>query len=171
MCTQYPSILADQASLKRKEHFVDFGNKNCYCSCSCLYFRHNRIICKHFFAIIEGNYQTFNHISKLFRDHVWINLDSKLFLSTNNKHFNNSSEKKHETSPFKTDVKKQDLEEMVAENQRSQQPQVNSNIIKTRQNSLKLSQINLRAAFKELYALSYIVQREELLKTTRIYCI
>ena len=40
------------------------------------------MICKHIFAVTEGNRRTFYDIFQLFRDHVWINLDSELFTSS-----------------------------------------------------------------------------------------
>ena len=57
---------------------VDFGNEKHYCSCTCPNVKNNRMICKHFFAVTEGNHSIFN-ISKIFRDYVRINLDSEVF--------------------------------------------------------------------------------------------
>ena len=80
--TCYSVKSSDLTELKKKENVIDFGNEQRYCSCTCPYFKNNRMICKHFFVVIEGNHRTFNDISQLFRDHVWINLGSKLFTSS-----------------------------------------------------------------------------------------
>ena len=94
--TRYSVKSSDWIELKKKEYVVDFGNEQRYCSCTCPDFKNNRMICKHFFAVIEGNHRTFNDISQLFRDHVWINLDSKLFTSS-------SLTKKHSKSSNNTE--------------------------------------------------------------------
>ena len=57
----------DLTELKKKECVVDFGNEQLYCSCTCPNFKNNRMISKHFFAVIEGNHRTFDDISQLFR--------------------------------------------------------------------------------------------------------
>ena len=91
--TRYSVKSSNWIELKKKEYVVDFGNEQRYCSCTCPDFKNNRMICKHFFAVIEGNHRTFNDISQLFRDHAWINLDSKLFTSSSltKKHLKSSN--------------------------------------------------------------------------------
>ena len=70
----------DLTNLK-KEYVVDFDNEQRCFSCTCPDCKNSRMICKRFFAVIGGNHWTYNDISQLLRDHVWINLDSKLFTS------------------------------------------------------------------------------------------
>ena len=60
----------DLTGLKKKKYVVDFGNEQLYCVCSCICpdFKINRMIFKHFFAVMEGNHRRdINDISHLFR--------------------------------------------------------------------------------------------------------
>ena len=81
---------------------VDFGNEKHYCSCTCPNVKNNRMICKHFFAVTEANHSIFNDTSKIFRDYVRINLDSKVFTlsSLTNTHLKKSSS----NTEFQTNV-------------------------------------------------------------------
>ena len=58
---------------------ADFGNEKHYYSCTCTNVQNNRMICKHFFAVTEGNHWIFYDISKIFRANVRINLDREVF--------------------------------------------------------------------------------------------
>ena len=57
--TCYSVKSSDLTELKKKKYVVDFGNEQRYCSCTCPDFKNNRMICKHLFAVIEGNHWTF----------------------------------------------------------------------------------------------------------------
>ena len=80
---------------------ADFGNEKRYCSCTCPNVQNNRMICKHFFAVTEGNHWIF-YISKIFRANVRINLDSEVFTlsSLTNTHLKKSSS----NTEFQTNV-------------------------------------------------------------------
>ena len=49
---------SDLTELKKKEYLVDFGNEQRYSSCTCPDFKNIRMICKHSFAVTEGNHRT-----------------------------------------------------------------------------------------------------------------
>ena len=76
--TFYSVKSSDLTELKKKEYVVDFSNEQRYCSCTC---------------------PTCNDISQLFRDHVWINLDVKLFTlsSLTNMHLKSSNNTNSQT--------------------------------------------------------------------------
>ena len=63
----------------RLKYRVDFGDKDRFCSCTCDDYRRNRMLCKHFFTVIDSSKSNFHKISKLFLKHPYINLDSALF--------------------------------------------------------------------------------------------
>ena len=71
------SITSD---LKAK-YIVDFGNINEICSCTCRGFRRDRLPCKHFFAVIDAGYRTFEQLSVLLLEHPLMTLDETLFNS------------------------------------------------------------------------------------------
>ena len=54
---------------EEKDFVVDFGNEDKFCSCTCPDFRRNRMICKHFFAVIERGLRAYEDITPLFRNH------------------------------------------------------------------------------------------------------
>ena len=58
---------------------VSFGDNETFCSCSCRDFRRTRLLCKHFFAIIESERKQFSDLTKLFLNHPLTNLDRNLF--------------------------------------------------------------------------------------------
>ena len=64
-------------SNEEKEYTVVFGVQETFCSCTCRDFRRTRLLCKHFFAVIESNKKQFHYISQLFRDHHFTNLDDE----------------------------------------------------------------------------------------------
>ena len=70
---------SDLSSTHRLKYRVDFGDKDRFCSCTCNDYRRNRMLCKHFFTVIDSLKSNFYNISKLFLEHPYINLDSALF--------------------------------------------------------------------------------------------
>ena len=58
---------------------VSFGDNETFCSCSCWDFRRTRLLCKHFFPIIESGRKQFNNLTKLFLNYPFTNLDRDLF--------------------------------------------------------------------------------------------
>ena len=57
---------------------VSFGDNEIFCSCSCRDFRRTRLLCKHFFVIIESGRKQFSDLTKLFLNHPFTNLDRHL---------------------------------------------------------------------------------------------
>ena len=58
---------------------VSFGDNETFCSCSCRDFRRTRLLCKHFFAIIESGRKQFSDLKILFLNHTFNNFDKDLF--------------------------------------------------------------------------------------------
>ena len=61
-----------------KSFIVDFGNEDTFCSCTCPDYRRNRMICKHFFAVIKSGIRTYEDLTPLFRNSPFICLDEDL---------------------------------------------------------------------------------------------
>ena len=57
---------------------VSFGDHETFCSCSCRDFRRTKLLCKHFFAIIDSRIKQFSDLTKLFLN-SFTNLDRGLF--------------------------------------------------------------------------------------------
>ena len=74
VCSDDPGI--NDTKLK---YNVSFGDNETFCSCSCREFRGTRLLCKHFFAIIERGRKQFSDLTKLFLNHPFTNLDRDLF--------------------------------------------------------------------------------------------
>ena len=74
-------VLSDDPGIsnEEKEYTVVFGDQETFYSCTCRDFRRTRLLCKHFFEVIESNKKQFHDISQLFRDHNFTNLDDGLF--------------------------------------------------------------------------------------------
>ena len=148
--TCYTGKSSDLTELKKKEYVVDFGNEQLYCSCTCPDFKNNRMICKHFFAATEENHRTFNDISQLFTDHVWINLDSKLFTLSS---LTKTRLKSSNNTECQTNL-------MLNQEKDSPPRRVYNETLKTHQNSVRSLEIDLRANLKELHDLTYVVKNE-----------
>ena len=58
---------------------VSFGDIETFCTCSCRDFRRTRLLCKHFFTIIESGRKQFSDLTILFLNHPFTNLDRDLF--------------------------------------------------------------------------------------------
>ena len=74
VCSDDPGI--NDIKLK---YNVSFGDNETFCSCSCRDFRRTRLLCKHFFAIIESGRKQFSDLTILFLNHPFTNLDRDLF--------------------------------------------------------------------------------------------
>ena len=133
----------DLTELKKKEYVVDFGNEQLYCSCTCPDFKNNRMICKHIFAVTEENHRTFNDISQLVRDHVWINLDSKLFNSSSltKTHLKSSNNTESETNTMLNQEK--DLFDECKEMSNSPPKRVHNETLNTHQNNIRSIKLDL----------------------------
>ena len=66
-----------------KTYCVYFGTKENFLRCSCLWFRRNHSLCKHFFAIIDSGYREFEDLTPLYRNHSLHTIDADLFKSEN----------------------------------------------------------------------------------------
>ena len=74
----------DLSSIHKLKHRVHLGDENRFCSCTCNDYRRNRMLCKHFFTVIDSSKSNFYNISKLFLEHPYLNLYSTLFESKTN---------------------------------------------------------------------------------------
>ena len=74
VCSDEPGI-----NDTRLKYNVSFGDNETFRSCSCRDFRRTRLLCKHFFAIMESGRKQFSDLTKLFLNHPFTNLDRGLF--------------------------------------------------------------------------------------------
>ena len=74
VCSNDPGI--NDMILTRNVFFVD---NETFCSCSCRDYTRTRLLCKHFFAIIESGRKQFSDLTILFLNHQFTNLDGDLF--------------------------------------------------------------------------------------------
>ena len=70
-------------STEKKVYHVSFGTDKSYVSCSCPQFRRNRLLFKHFFAVIESGYRSFEDLTSLRRNHPLHIIDEYLFEQEN----------------------------------------------------------------------------------------
>ena len=68
---------------EKETYRVDFGLNDRFCSCTCLSFCQKRVLCKHFFLVIENGYRSFTDVSPMYRNHPVIILDEELFQGVN----------------------------------------------------------------------------------------
>ena len=68
---------------EKETYRVDFGSNDRFCSCTCLSFLRKRVLCKHFFLVIENGYRSFTDVSQMYRNHPFIILDEELFQRMN----------------------------------------------------------------------------------------
>ena len=66
-----------------KTYCVDFVTRENFPRCSCPWFRRNRSLCKHFFAVIDRGYREFEDLIPLYRNHSQRTIDTDLFKSEN----------------------------------------------------------------------------------------
>ena len=139
-------ISSDLCSTHRLNYRDDFGDKNRFCSCLGNDYRLNKMLCKHFFSVIDNSKSNLYNISKLLLEHPYKNLDSTLFeretyettlLSNTETKYGNHKE---ESSPklLENDCPVEDANTHVD----FQLP--------LRQTELKTAKINFRATLKEL---------------------
>ena len=148
------------SSTYRLKYRVDFGDKDRFYSCTCNDYRRKRMLCKHFFTVIDSSKSNFSNISKLFLEHPYINLDSALFeRKTNESTILSNTETKYgnhkeESSPklLENDCPVED----VSTHMDFQLP--------LQQTELKTAKINFGATLKELYDLSYLMKDTENVK-------
>ena len=74
VCSDDPAI--NDTKLK---YNVSCGDNETSFSCSCRDFRRTKLLCKHFFAIIESGRKQFSELTKQFLNHPFTNLDRGLF--------------------------------------------------------------------------------------------
>ena len=74
----------DLSSIHKLKYRVHLGDENRFCSCTCNDYRRNRMLCKHFFTVIDSSKSNFYNISKLFLEHPYLNLYSTLYESKTN---------------------------------------------------------------------------------------
>ena len=63
-------------SNENKIYTVNFGDEENICTCNCGDFRHNRVLCKHFFAIFESGKGNFHEISPVYLHHPYTTIDN-----------------------------------------------------------------------------------------------
>ena len=82
-CQTYEVNSMSAWASEKETYRVDFGSNDKFCGCNCLSFRRKRVLCKHFFFVIENDYLSFTDISPMYRNHPFIILDEKLFQGMN----------------------------------------------------------------------------------------
>ena len=73
-------------SKEKETYSVDFGSADRFSSCTCLSFRKYRVLCKHFFIIIEKGVRQFSDVSPLYRTHPFVILDDEVVTGTQQKY-------------------------------------------------------------------------------------
>ena len=58
-CQTYDIKSLSAWTSEKETYRVDFGSNDRFCSCTCLSFRRKRVLCKHFFLVIENGYRSF----------------------------------------------------------------------------------------------------------------
>ena len=77
VCTS-PGLAVQSVSPTSNEtnmNIIKFGDKDTICSCECGSFKHDRLLCKHFFAVFESKLGDFGDISPLYINHPYTNID------------------------------------------------------------------------------------------------
>ena len=82
-CQTYDVQSLSAWTSEKETYRVDFGSNDRFCSCTCLSFRRKRVLCKHFFLVIENGYRSFTDVSQMYRNHPFIILDEELFQGMN----------------------------------------------------------------------------------------
>ena len=76
------SVEGDQISSTEKAiYLVDFGDDDNFVSCTCYWYKRNRTLCKHFFAVIQAGHKEFTDLSQLYLNHPLHTLDPNIFSS------------------------------------------------------------------------------------------
>ena len=132
------------------EYEVRFGSPDTFCSCSCPSFRKNRVLCKHFFAIIEKGLKIFEDVSILYRSHPFIVLDEHLF---NGSSLHPTMEMFNDPHPSNNDTE-EEIDTVIEDE--SDQPLANLPI---RGSQFKLTKMKLLSKIKVLTEKVYCVKR------------
>ena len=82
-CQTYDVQSLSAWTSEKETYRVDFGSNDRFCSCTCLSFRRKRVLCKHFFLVIENGYHSFTDVSQMYRNHPFIILDEEIFQGMN----------------------------------------------------------------------------------------
>ena len=77
-CQTYDLQSLSAWTSEKETYRVDFGSNDRFCSCTYLSFRRKRVLCKHFFLVIENGYRSFTDVSQMYRNHPFIILDEEL---------------------------------------------------------------------------------------------
>ena len=83
ICQTYDVQSLSAWTSEKETYRVDFGSNDRLCSCTCLSFRRKRVLCKHFFLVMENGYRSFTDVSQMYRNHPFIILDEELFQGMN----------------------------------------------------------------------------------------
>ena len=76
------TVEGDQiASTDKTIYLVDFGDDDNFVSCTCYWYKRNRTLCKHFFAVIQAGHKQFTDLSQLYLNHPLHTLDPNIFSS------------------------------------------------------------------------------------------
>ena len=85
ICQTYDVKSLSAWTSKKESYQVDFGSNDRFCNCTCLSFCQKRVLCKHFFLVIENGYRSFTNVSPVYRNHPFIILDEELFQGMNDR--------------------------------------------------------------------------------------
>ena len=69
ICQTYDVKSLSAWTSEKETYRVDFGSNDRFCSCTCLSFCQKRVLCKHFFLVIENGYRSFTAMSPMYRNH------------------------------------------------------------------------------------------------------
>ena len=78
-CQTYDVKSLSTCISEKETYRVYFDSNDRFCSCTCLSFRRKRVLCKHFFLLIENGYHSFTDVSPMYRNHPFMILDEELF--------------------------------------------------------------------------------------------
>ena len=136
---------------------VYFDDESNYCYCSCGSFRKERVVCKHFFAVIRKGLKCFNDITHLYRFHPFTILDDDLFNIPNEM----NEEVVHMTSDYISP--KNDLEDSNPTDSFNelQNQEVVSVLLPQRESTFKLKKMNLLANIKVVPEKCYNLKSSE----------
>ena len=79
---QRPALKKGQGLARITEHFS--VQKINFCACNCCNFKQCRMLCKHFFAVFQSELAKFDDLTKHFKDHPYMVLDTQLLLGKHN---------------------------------------------------------------------------------------
>ena len=80
----FPATSFEEGTRVRKNYRTFLSTKNKFCTCNCYNFKQWRMLCKHFFAVFQSGLAKFDDLTKLFKDHPYMVLDTQLLLGKHN---------------------------------------------------------------------------------------